>query len=256
MKLCNVRRINLYSKGSLLGLRCESEMPIVYALVARDKNVLAECFLQFMLVTCKDTSAGGNFPTVTRILLGKITEQNGKMSYAYDNHVFHYLIDNGIIFLCMADVDVQRRLVFSLLDEIMKLWRQNYTVEMEQNAIAFSLNETFSPILKDRLEYYNTNPSADHITRVRSQIETVKDVMIENIDRILERGEKIELLVDKTELLNQQSFKFVKSTKRLRNTLWYRNVKVYILLVFVLLVMGLIISLLVCGLDYERCKAK
>jgi vesicle-associated membrane protein 7 len=31
----------------------------------------------------------------------------------------------------------------------------------------------------------------------------VKDVMVENIDRILVRGEKIELLVDKTERLNQ-----------------------------------------------------
>lgn len=35
--------------------------------------------------------------------------------------------------------------------------------------------------------------------------------MIENIDRVLERGEKIELLVDKTDRLNQQAFKFEKS---------------------------------------------
>jgi hypothetical protein len=56
--------------------------------------------------------------------------------------------------------------------------------------------------------YFNTNPSADTITRVQSQIDTVKDVMIENIDRVLERGEKIELLVDKTDRLNQQAFKF------------------------------------------------
>lgn len=35
--------------------------------------------------------------------------------------------------------------------------------------------------------------------------------MIENIDRVLERGEKIELLVDKTDRLNQQAFKFEKT---------------------------------------------
>jgi len=35
--------------------------------------------------------------------------------------------------------------------------------------------------------------------------------MVENIDRVLERGERIELLVDKTERLNQQAFKFEKS---------------------------------------------
>lgn len=35
--------------------------------------------------------------------------------------------------------------------------------------------------------------------------------MIANIDRVLERGEKIELLVDKTDKLNHQAFKFEKS---------------------------------------------
>jgi vesicle-associated membrane protein 7 len=48
-------------------------MPILYALVARSKHVLAEY-----------TSSHGNFPTVTRVLLSKIPEQDGKMSYVYD----------------------------------------------------------------------------------------------------------------------------------------------------------------------------
>lgn len=41
--------------------------------------------------------------------------------------------------------------------------------------------------------------------------------MIENIDRVLERGEKIELLVDKTEQLNQQAFRFEKSVCAIPN---------------------------------------
>ena len=45
----------------------------LYALVSRGKEVLAEF-----------TAASGNFPTVTRLLLGKIGTQDGKMSYVYD----------------------------------------------------------------------------------------------------------------------------------------------------------------------------
>jgi vesicle-associated membrane protein 7 len=52
---------------------------------------------------------------------------------------------------------------------------------------------------------------------VQAQIDTVKDVMIENIDRVLERGEKIELLVDKTDKLNQQAFKFEKTVNLQKN---------------------------------------
>jgi hypothetical protein len=66
-------------------------------------------------------------------------------------------------------------------------------------------------VLACRQDFYNTNPSSDNINKVQAQIDTVKDVMIENIDRVLERGERIELLVDKTDRLNQQAFKFEKS---------------------------------------------
>ena len=45
----------------------------VYALIARGKTVLAEY-----------TATSGNFPTVTRVLLSKITSQDSKMSYVYD----------------------------------------------------------------------------------------------------------------------------------------------------------------------------
>lgn len=62
-------------------------------------------------------------------------------------------------------------------------------------------------------EFYNNNPTSDNIARVQAQIDEVKDVMLENIDRVLERGERIELLVDKTDKLNQQAFKFEKSVR-------------------------------------------
>ncbi len=54
-------------------------------------------------------------------------------------------------------------------------------------------------------------------------------------ERVLERGEKIELLVDKTDKLNQQAFKFEKQSKQLKNAMWWKNVK-----------MMAIIGLIVC----------
>jgi len=37
-----------------------------------------------------------------------------------------------------------------------------------------------------------------------AQVNEVKDVMVENIEKVLERGERIELLVDKTDVLRNQ----------------------------------------------------
>jgi hypothetical protein len=137
------QRPSLLSKSQAPKLK----MPILYALVARGKNVLAEY-----------TSAQGNFPTVTRVLLSKIPDQDGKMSYVYDSHVFHYVVDNGITFLCMADEGMKRRLTFAFLDEIKRLWRHEFTA-IEQTALAFSLNDQFSPILRQQIVCLLLHPS-------------------------------------------------------------------------------------------------
>ncbi len=111
-------------------------MTILYALVARKKTVLAEF-----------TTTQGNFPTVTRVLLSKIPEHDSRMSYVYDKHVFHYIVDQGITFLCMSDENTKRRITFSFLDDIKKSWRDRYS-SVEQTALAFSLNDMFSPTLR------------------------------------------------------------------------------------------------------------
>lgn len=152
-------------------------MPIVYALIARKKSVLAEF-----------TSSSGNFPTVTRVLLAKIPEQDGKMSYVYDKHIFHFIVDNGIIFLCMADEGMKRRIAFAFLEDIKSVWRDKYA-SVEQSASPFAMNETFSVVLKQKIELYSSNSAAnDNIAKVQAQLDNVKDVMVENIDRVLQRG--------------------------------------------------------------------
>lgn len=60
---------------------------------------------------------------------------------------------------------------------------------------------------------------------MRGEIDEVKEVMVANIERVLERGEKIELLVDKTDNLNQQAFRFKKQSTYLRRALWWKNCK-------------------------------
>ncbi|CAN0900506.1 Vesicle-associated membrane protein 714 [Linum grandiflorum] len=49
--------------------------------------------------------------------------------------------------------------------------------------------------------------------------------MVDNIEKILERGDKIELLVDKTATMQDGAFHFRKQSKRLRRALWMKNAK-------------------------------
>ena len=126
----------------------------------------------------------------------------------------------------MSDEHNRHRIPFAFLQEIKDLFNSKYGLEVPQRAIAFSLNEEFSKVIQDRMDYYNNAGSnVDNLSAVKNQIEDVKGVMVQNIEKVLERGEKIELLVDKTDRLNQQAFQFVSNSKKLRTAMWWKNAR-------------------------------
>lgn len=62
------------------------------------------------------------------------------------------------------------------------------------------------PRLKYWMEYCEQHPEEiSKIASVQKKVDEVKNIMVENIERVLERGEKIELLVDKTDNLRFQA---------------------------------------------------
>ena len=126
----------------------------------------------------------------------------------------------------MSDEQNKHRVPFAFLQEIKDLFTSKYGLEVPQRAIAFSLNEEFAKVIEGRMDYYNAAGSnVDGLSAVKNQIEDVKGVMVENIEKVLERGEKIELLVDKTDRLNQQAFKFESSSRNLRRAMWWKNAR-------------------------------
>jgi len=211
-------------------------MPIIYSIVSRATVVLAEY-----------TSAKGNFDQVTRRILEKIpTTHDSKMSYVYDRHIFHYIVFDGLIFLCMADQDFGRRIPFSFLEDLKNRFKSTYG-ERGRLAAAYSMNEDFSRVMKNLMDYYSLDPSADKISNVKEEIDEVKTVMQTNIERVLERGEKIELLVDKTENLQSNAFKFKKSSTQLKRAMWFKNVKLMAVLICLVVLIIYVIVAIACG---------
>lgn len=222
-------------------------MTIVYGVVSRGKIVLAEY-----------TQTSGNFPTVTRVLLSKIPSVDGRMTYVYDSYVFHYVVENSICYLCMSDELNKHRIPYAFLEDMKDNFVAQYGLELPMKAIAFSMNEEFSKTIKSRMEYYNSpNPNVDNIGVVKNQIEEVKDVMVQNIEKVLERGEKIELLVDKTDRLSKQAFKFETTSKNLRRTLWWKSVRTIVCLTTIIALLIFLFSATLCGgLSFHKCRSK
>eukprot|EP00301_Raphidiophrys_heterophryoidea_P000357 c10179_g1_i1.p1 GENE.c10179_g1_i1~~c10179_g1_i1.p1 ORF type:complete len:251 (+),score=71.39 c10179_g1_i1:103-753(+) len=216
-------------------------MPIVYAVVSRGATVLAEF-----------AATSGNFVIVTRRILEKIAPKDGKMSYEYDSYLFHYIVEQGLIYLCIAEKQFSRRSCFMFLEDIKQRFVKQYS-ESARNSLAYGMNEEFSRVLQKQMDYYSTF-SHDRVMQVKEEIDEVKGIMVSNIEKVMDRGEKIDLLVGKTENLNQQAFRFKKESKSLHRALWLKNIKMNMLIFLLVIVILMAIVMGVCGVTFKHCK--
>ncbi|KAL5860047.1 hypothetical protein ACOSQ4_001343 [Xanthoceras sorbifolium] len=82
---------------------------------------------------------------------------------------------------------------------------KKYAGGKSATAVANSLNKEFGQYCVDHPE------EVSKLAKVKAQVSEVKGVMMENIEKVLDRGEKIELPVDKTENLRSQVMKCLSS---------------------------------------------
>lgn len=221
-------------------------MPIIYALVSRSIHVLAEF---------TGSGLSGNFSVVSRVLLKKIDMKDShSLSYVYDKYVFHYVVDDGLTYLCMSDNNFPRSTAFQYLKDIQQRFVSTYG-DRAKKAIAFAFNADFQKVLQQRMKVSNAAAanSADKLGKVEDQINEVKGVMIQNIDKVLQRGEKIELLVDKTEQLNEHAVVFHKGSRDLRRQLMWKNIKLTLLILLIIFAVCYVISALACGAALDNC---
>ncbi|NWU54881.1 VAMP4 protein, partial [Dromas ardeola] len=69
-------------------------------------------------------------------------------------------------------------------------------------------------------------PRNDKIRHVQNQVDEVIDVMQENITKVIERGERLDDLQDKSESLSDNATAFSNRAKQLRRQMWWRGCKV------------------------------
>ena len=159
---------------------------------------------------------------------------------------FNYLSSQGYTFLCVADHAYGRAIPFAFLEKVRDEWFAKWA-DKGASAAAHALDRSFGARLKYWMEYCETHPDeVSKAAEVQKKVDEVKGIMDENIERVLERGEKIELLVDKTDNLRFQADKFHKTGRTLRNKMWWQNFKVQIIVLLIVILIAVIIFCSVC----------
>lgn len=173
-----------------------------------------------------------------------------RLTFNQDGHNFHVLSDDGLAFLVMASCDAGMVKPFLFLDDVARAFKQKYPTGVD-SAVAYELSD-FSKVLEERMSFYSLN-SSDPVTRVKGQLDEVKGVMIQNLEKVLARGEKLELLVEKTESLQNVAFNFRREGRVLHRAFAWRNVQMYVVLAFAGLASLYLILGIFCGFKLSKC---
>lgn len=76
-----------------------------------------------------------------------------------------------------------RRIVFAFLADVRERFFSQFG-DSAQGAVAYEYNTDFSQVLHDRGVFFSENPRADTINRVRGELAEVKNIMVENIEKV------------------------------------------------------------------------
>uniref|UniRef100_A0A6M2DHU0 Vesicle-associated membrane protein 7 n=1 Tax=Xenopsylla cheopis TaxID=163159 RepID=A0A6M2DHU0_XENCH len=217
-------------------------MPILYSVVSRGTTVLA-----------KYASCAGNFAEVTEQIMAKIPPDNNKLTYSHGNYLFHYICENRLIYMCITDDEFERARAFLFLNEIKRRFFASFGMTAE-NAIAYAMNSDFSNILAAEMKHFSESREIDTMAKVHGQLDELKDIMVKNIDNVAMRGERLELLVNKTDNLSNNSVTFRKTSRNLARAMFWRKVKIYIVIAGALILGTYIIGSMACGgLAWKSC---
>ncbi|ODV88103.1 hypothetical protein CANARDRAFT_5404 [[Candida] arabinofermentans NRRL YB-2248] len=165
-----------------------------------------------------------------------------------------------IIILC--NDRILKNFVYNLLDKLMVTYLSDYYDEEDANnsrSYSNGSNDNFEFKIKLK-EIINDEEAklkkltADYGSTVTDEIDEVRELMNENIDKILSRGENLNSLITKTSNLNSSANSFRRRTVMIKRKFWWSNVRFVVLIASII---GLLIYLFIgleCGLPfYGKC---
>lgn len=199
------------------------------------------------MILAEYTEFTGNFPAIAAQCLQKLPSSNNKFTYNCDHHTFNFLVEDGFSYCVVAKDTLGKQISIAFLERLKADFKKRYGGGKASTATAKSLNKEFGPIMKEHMKYIIEHADEiEKLLKVKAQVSEVKSIMLENIDKTIERGENITTLADKTENLRNQAQEYKKQGTQIRRKMWYQNMKIKLVVFGILLMLVLIIWLSVC----------
>ena len=133
------------------------------------------------------------------------------------------------------DVDV----AFSYLADLKKKFISTYDNQKIQSSYSYQL-KNFSDEIKKLQDFYVKNPQSK-LALLKNSINQTSEIMHENVEKLFQRNEKLEITLQKSNNLLGNSDVFYKNIHRMKMKQKYKRLKYIAFFILIVLVMALLI---------------
>lgn len=166
---------------------------------------------EFMTLAMREgaKSVKSNDPMVT-FLIDNLSIKLNILPYHFETKRGGSMLNN-LVSAIITDQDYNQRICARILQNI----HRNYCDEFLMTGEPTADQSTKMPFLKECVGKFQEPKHFDKITKLQDDIEEVKEIMQNNVQKVLERGEKLDEMVEKSEDLSRSSQEFYKASRKL-----------------------------------------
>ncbi|XP_037386497.1 uncharacterized protein LOC119261337 isoform X2 [Talpa occidentalis] len=156
--------------------------------------------------------------------------------------VYHTLFIDGITYLCATDSALDSVTPHAFLKNVSDTILRNPLKSQEYFSPSNAIAADFQQVLGKYMMIYNKNQDGNSVCTLKSQITDVKNIMSENIDKILESEERLNNFTDRTDDVTTMA-KESPQTRKIFRKIWCKHFKKIIIIIMTILLSIIIILL-------------
>ncbi|KAI1290347.1 Vesicle-trafficking protein SEC22b-B [Halotydeus destructor] len=158
-----------------------------------------------------------------------------QMSIETGNYLFHYLIDNGVCYLVLAEKQFSKRLAFSFLEQLQSEFAAQYGSRIHTASRPYTFIEFDTYIQKAKKSFMDAR-ARRNLNQLNTELQDVQRIMVQNIDDVLQRGVAISDLDNKASNLSLMSQKYKKDARYLNLSQTYAKAAAAGVIFFVIII--------------------
>uniref|UniRef100_A0A914X044 Vesicle-associated membrane protein 7 n=1 Tax=Plectus sambesii TaxID=2011161 RepID=A0A914X044_9BILA len=228
---------------------------IVYTLIARPSENGAIVHLGEYL---SNRMTGALSPSDLKSILAKAPVHfTTKVSHPTERYMYHVSSVVGppctLVYVCVAEPGLDKAAAYRFLDQIQgAVLNDGQLLARLAHAAEKSLQAELGAKLAALVMEWNGESmtdqgpnSASRVAQLKGQVDEVKQIMTRNVERVLERGERLDQLQDRSEDLNSASQQFRTTAHRVRRRMCCENLKWTIISGIIVSVIVIVLILLI-----------